>query len=316
MNTLAALLPVHASEYGGEVDLLLLCFGALTVLLSAPVFILMGWFAFKYRRGKPALRLPRPDRNIWMEVSWSVIPFILILFFYVWATRLYFAEAQPPANALEINVVAKQWMWKFQHPGGQREINELHVPSGHPIKLVMASEDVIHSLYIPALRLKRDVVPGRSETMWFEADRPGAYALTCAEFCGTDHSVMGGRFIVLKQSDYARWLEQSDVDQSLVARGAASFRSRGCSGCHGSASTVHAPRLEDLYGGPVPLEGGAVVIADEQYIRDSILLPRKQIAAGYPPIMPTFQNQLSEDEVQTLVAYIKSLAATKPGDRP
>ncbi|HEY1384748.1 MAG TPA: cytochrome c oxidase subunit II [Dongiaceae bacterium] len=316
MNSLSSLLPVRASEYGGEVDTLLLCFGALTVLLSAPVFILMAWFAFKYRRGKPAHRLPRPDRNVWLEISWSIIPFFLILVFYIWAARLFFAEARPPAGALEIDVVAKQWMWKFQHPGGQREINELHVPVDQPVKLTMASEDVIHSLYIPALRLKRDLVPGRYETMWFEADRPGTYPLTCAEFCGTDHSVMGGRFIVMKQSDYARWLEQSDVDQSLVAQGAALFRSRGCSGCHGNAATVHAPRLEGLYGSPVPLQDGTVVTADDQYIRDSILLSRKQIAAGYPAIMPVFQNVLSEDEVLDLVAYIKSLAAAKAGDKP
>jgi cytochrome c oxidase subunit 2 len=316
MNELSSMLPVRASEYGSEVDTLLLCFGALTVLLSAPVFILMAWFAFKYRRGKPAHRLPRPDRNIWIEISWSVIPFVLILVFYVWAARLYFAEAQPPAGALEIDVVAKQWMWKFQHPGGQREINELHVPVDQPVKLTMASEDVIHSLYIPALRLKRDLVPGRYETMWFEADRPGTYVLTCAEFCGTDHSVMGGRFIVMKQSDYAHWLEQSDVDQSLVAQGAALFRSRGCSGCHGNAATVHAPRLEGLYGSAVPLQDGTVVTADDQYIRDSILLSRKQIAADYPAIMPVFQNVLSEDEVLDLVAYIKSLAAARHGGTP
>jgi cytochrome c oxidase subunit 2 len=317
MNELSSLLlPARASAYGSEVDTLLACFGALAVLLSAPVFILMAWFAFKYRRGKPANRLPRPDRNVWLEISWSAIPFVLILFFYVWATRLYFAEAQPPPGAVEIDVVAKQWMWKFQHPGGQREINELHVPVNQPIKLTMASQDVIHSLYIPALRLKRDVVPGRYETMWFQADRPGTYALTCAEFCGTDHSVMGGRFIVMKQPDYARWLEQSDVDQSLVAQGAALFRSRGCSGCHGPGTTVHAPRLEGLYGSPVPLQSGAVVTADDQYIRDSILLPRKQVAAGYPPIMPTFQKVLSEDEVLDLIAYIKSLATAKAGGKP
>ena len=307
MSDWSSLWPAQASAYSGDVDTLLLGFAALAILLSAPVFILMAYFAFKYRRGKAANRAPRPDRNIWVEISWSIFPFFLILVFYIWATRLYFAEANPPPDALEIDVVAKQWMWKFQHPGGQREINELHVPADRPVKLTMASQDVIHSLYIPALRLKKDLVPGRYETMWFNADRPGTYPLTCAEFCGTDHSVMGGHFIVMKPADYARWLEQSDVDQTLAAQGAALFRSHGCSGCHGPSATVHAPKLEGLYGNPVPLQDGEIVTADAQYIRDSILLPQKQIAAGYPKIMPTFQNILSEEEVQKLVAYIQSL---------
>jgi cytochrome c oxidase subunit 2 len=252
------------------------------------------------------------NRNLWLETSWAVVPFVLILVFYVWATWLYFDLQRTPADALEINVVAKQWMWKFEHPGGQREINELHVPLGQTIKLTLASQDVIHSLFIPALRLKQDVVPGRYTQMWFTADRPGVYRLTCAEFCGTDHSVMGGRFVVMDERDYARWLEESDVDLTLAEAGAALFRSHGCSGCHGASATVHAPSLEGLYGSPVPLEGGEIVTADEQYIRDSILLPQSQIAAGYPRIMPTFRNVLSEDEVLKLVAYIKALRNGEP----
>jgi cytochrome c oxidase subunit 2 len=221
---------------------------------------------------------------------------------------MYFGLHRPPANALEIQVVAKQWMWKFQHPGGQREINELHVPVGRPVLLTMASQDVIHSLYIPALRLKQDVVPGRYTTMWFTADSIGTYALRCAQFCGTDHSTMGGHFVALAPSDYVRWLEQSGNDDSLAAQGARLFRSRGCSGCHGPSSTVKAPRLEGLFGREVPLADGSIVSADSQYIRDSILLPHAKVAAGYPDIMPTFQNVLGEEDVLKLVAYIKSLA--------
>ncbi|MGE0004287.1 MAG: cytochrome c oxidase subunit II [Parvibaculaceae bacterium] len=305
----------EVSTHAQSVDLLFAWFLLLVVLLSAPVFLLLIVFAVKYRRGRTADRAHAVNRNVWLETSWALIPFVLMVAFYVWATKLYADLYRPPATALEINVVARQWMWKFQHPGGQREIDELHVPAGEAVKLTMASEDVIHSLYIPALRLKQDVVPGRLTTMWFTAERPGIYRLTCAEFCGTDHSVMGGRFLVMTQADYARWLQESDVDRTLAAQGAALFRERGCSGCHGPAATVHAPALAGLYGSPVPLEDGRVVTADERYIRDSILLPQSEIAAGYPRIMPTFQNVLGEEDVLKIVAYIKSLRRTAPGRR-
>jgi cytochrome c oxidase subunit 2 len=315
MSDFISLWPGRASAYGTHVDMLLGGFTLLIVLLSAPVFILMIVFAVRYRRGRPADRKHPINQKVGLEISWALIPFVLILGFYVWSTDMFFGLHHPPDNALEIDVVAKQWMWKFQHPGGQREIDELHVPVGEPVKLTMASQDVIHSLFIPALRIKQDVVPGRYTSLWFTADLPDEYRLLCAEFCGTDHSVMGGRFIVMSQADYAAWLEHSDVDQNLAAQGEALFRTHGCSGCHGPSATVHAPPLENLYGTPVPLADGSVVTADEQYIRDSILLPQSQIAAGYPRIMPTFQNILSEDEVLKLVAYIKSRGAARWSDR-
>jgi cytochrome c oxidase subunit 2 len=271
------------------------------------VFILIVVFAVKYRRGRPANRKHPQNRNVAVEVSWSVIPFLALLGFYVWSTELFAGLHRPPADALEIDVVAKQWMWKFQHPEGQAEIDELHVPTGQPVKLTMASQDVIHSLFIPALRIKQDVVPGRYTSIWFTADKPGTYRLACSQYCGTNHSEMTGSFIAMSPADYARWLGQSSNDSSLAAEGAALFRSRGCSGCHGPASTVHAPSLVGLYGNPVPLQSGQVVVADDEYLRDSILLPQSQIAAGYPPIMPTFQNVLSEEDVLKIVAYIKSL---------
>lgn len=198
-------------------------------------------------------------------------------------------------------------MWKFQHPEGQGEIDELHVPTGQPVKLTMASQDVIHSLFIPALRIKQDVVPGRYTSIWFTADKPGTYRIACSQYCGTNHSEMTGSFVAMSPADYTKWLGQSSNDPSLAAAGAALFRGRGCSGCHGPASTVHAPSLVGLYGNPVPLGSGEVVIADDEYLRDSILLPQSQIAAGYPAIMPTFQNMLTEEDVLKIVAYIKSL---------
>ncbi|MGV0818212.1 cytochrome c oxidase subunit II [Martelella sp. AMO21009] len=311
MSDFIAFWPESASAYSGRIDLLMWVFTALVVALSAPVFVLIAYYAWKYRAGRKADRSDRVNRNTLLEISWALIPFILIVILFVWSTRMFFTVHQPPPDAMEINVVAKQWMWKFEHAGGQREIDELHVPVGEPVRLSMASQDVIHSLYIPALRLKQDVVPGRYTSLWFTADKPGIYALACAEFCGADHSEMTGRFIVMEKPAFAAWLEQSGTDASLAAEGEKLFRSNGCSGCHGPAATVKAPDLEGLYGSPVPLADGSIVTADDQYIRDSILLPQSEIAAGYPPIMPTFKNVLSEDEVMKLVAYIKSLATTE-----
>jgi cytochrome c oxidase subunit 2 len=299
--------PASISGYSYQVDLLVVSFTVLIVALSAPVFILIIVFAVKYRRGRVANRKHPVNRNVIVEVSWSVSPFLSLLGFYVWSTELFAGLHRPPADALEIDVVAKQWMWKFQHPEGQAEIDELHVPTGQPVKLTMASQDVIHSLFIPALRIKQDVVPGRYTSLWFTADKPGTYRLACSQYCGTNHSEMTGSFVAMKPADYAKWLGQFSNDPSLAAEGASLFRGRGCSGCHGPASIVHAPSLAGLYGNPVPLQSGEVVVADDEYLRDSILLPQSQIVAGYPAIMPTFQNVLGEEDVLKIVAYIKSL---------
>ena len=304
--------PPQASQHARDVDALIASFGAMVWLLTLPVFILMAWFAIRYRHSRAVDRNHAPSRGLWLELSWSIIPFLLTLAFYVWATVLFLRLHRPPEGALSIDVVAKQWMWKFQHPEGAREINVLHVPLGLPVKLVMTSEDVIHSLYLPALRIKQDVLPGRYTTMWFNADRPGTYALRCAEFCGTDHSVMGGTFVVMRQADYARWLhgaQDGGTDGTQAGEGKALFRQLGCSGCHGPSASVEAPPLEGLYNRPVGLADGRAVIADEQYLRDSILLPNKQITGGYPPIMPTYGNVLNAEQVNALVAYLKSTPA-------
>jgi cytochrome c oxidase subunit 2 len=303
--------PAIASAYAGEVDLLLVLLLILVILLSAPVFVLLVVFAIRYRRGADVNRTHRPDRNVALEVSWSVIPFALLMIFFVWAAKLYYAYGDPPEDALVISVLARQWMWKFEHPGGQREINELHVPAGRPVRLDMISQDVIHSLYFPALRIKHDVLPGRYTQLWFTADQPGTYHLLCAEFCGNAHSEMGGQIVVVEPAAYERWLERTPSDLSLAERGAQLFRSFGCSGCHEDSDVVRAPPLEGVFGSPVPLASGKVVLADEAYIRDSILLPKKDVAAGYEPVMPTFQGRISEDQLLQLIAYIKSLASEK-----
>lgn len=314
MNPGIPLFPVQASEHARSIDLLIGSFGALVWAFTVPVFVLMAWFMIRYRHGREVNREHPPARNMWLEVSWAAIPFLLILIFYVWATRLFLDVERPPPDTMAINVIAKQWMWKFEHPEGAREIGDLHVPVNTPVRLVMTSQDVIHSLYVPALRIKQDVVPGRYTSLWFNADRPGRYPIRCAEYCGADHSLMGGTLVVMDEGAYARWLAANSdggTDATLAARGARLFRDLGCSGCHGPASAVHAPPLDGLYGRTVGLSDGRVVTADEQYLHDSIMLPNKDVAGGYRPIMPSYGNLLDPSEVNALVAYVKSGAGTE-----
>lgn len=307
--SIVPLWPPAISAYASTVDLMALGFTAVIFLFAVPVFVLLVYFSVKYRRGSKANRLHRPQGNVWLESAWMIIPLLSVLGFFVWSAWMYVGLATPPDGALEIDVVAKQWMWKFQHPGGQREIDMLHVPMNQPIKLRMISQDVIHSLYLPALRIKQDVLPDRYTTLSFRADQAGVFRLHCAEFCGTSHSQMGGAIVVMSPRDYAAWLRQSDTDQTIAAAGEGLFRQYGCSGCHGDSATVHAPPLAGVYGSAVPLSDGGVVVADDRYIRDSILLPQRQIAAGYPDIMPSFKNLLGEEDLLKIIAYIKSLDA-------
>lgn len=295
-----------ASAHARHVDVLIGAFGALVLVLAGPVIVLIFAFAIRYRRGKQVNRTPREDRNVALEVSWSVIPFLLILGFFAIAARMYANLREPPADALAISVVAKQWMWKFQHPEGQAEINMLHLPVGQPVRLTMTSQDVIHSLYIPALRLKQDVLPGRYTELWFTADRPGTYRLLCAEFCGTDHAVMGGGFVAMTPGDYARWLAGQASQGGLAVQGGALYARLGCGACHGAHAAVRAPPLEGLYGSTVTLTDGSRVKADEQYLRDAILDPNIQRVAGYPAIMPTYRGVIGEAEAMKLVAYLRT----------
>jgi cytochrome c oxidase subunit II len=296
------------SSYAGDIDLLfagLLAISSLVVLL---LLVLLVTFAVRYRGGSNADRDHRIKKTWYWEISWTTVTLIGFLCLFVWGAALYLEVYGPASNALPIYIVAKQWMWKAQHPGGQREINELHAPVHRAVRLVMASQDVIHSFFVPAFRVKHDVVPGRYQTLWFKAEKTGVFALLCAEFCGTDHSRMTGRIVVMEPAEYESWLSREDVGGTLASEGAKLFRELGCSGCHMGQSTVRAPLLEGLYGKPVPLQDGSTVIADERYIRDSILLPKSQIAAGYEPVMPSFAGRVGEDELIRLVAYIKSLA--------
>ncbi|HEY4263752.1 MAG TPA: cytochrome c oxidase subunit II [Micropepsaceae bacterium] len=301
------------SQYSNDVDLLFVGLLTASVLMLVLLFGLMLIFIVRFRENSGVKR-PHPAEKSWRwEIAWTSATALIFVIMFAWGASLYVRIYRPPDDALTINVVAKQWMWKAEHPGGQMEINALHVPVGRAIRLIMASQDVIHSFFVPAFRLKHDVVPGRFQSLWFTALRPGTFQLFCAEYCGTDHSRMTGSIVVLRPAEYQDWLRDQVGGDTLAAEGASLFRSLGCSGCHAPGSTVHAPRLEGVYGNPVPLSDGTIVPADDRYIRDSILQPRSQIAAGYEPIMPVFAGQISEDELLRLVAYIKSLANAKRG---
>ncbi|MBP2292631.1 cytochrome c oxidase subunit II [Azospirillum rugosum] len=307
MEGKVSFLPATASAYAGEMNWLFAGLIATSVFILLLVFGLMIVFCVRYRKGSGADRGDRMKKTWRVEVAWTAATFVLFMGLYAWGANLYIELHRPPLDATDIHVVGKQWMWKVEHPGGQKEIDALHVPVGRPVRLVLSSEDVIHDFAIPAFRIRQDAVPGRYETLWFTPTEVGDYRLFCAEFCGTDHARMGGTVTVMEPGDFQRWLDEQGSTESLAQEGAALFRQFGCSGCHGAASTVHAPPLEGLFGRPVPLASGETAMADDRYIRDSILMPRAQVAAGYPPIMPSFAGQIGEDELLKIVAYIKSL---------
>jgi cytochrome c oxidase subunit 2 len=306
------LFPEQASTLAGRVDALYAFLVAVSVFFAGLIFLLLLYFAVKYRR-RSADEQPRPIiGSMLLEAVWIAIPFILVMIMFFWGAGLYFTLASAPADALEIIAIGKQWMWKFQHPEGQREINELHVPVGRPVKLTLTSQDVIHSFYVPAFRIKMDDVPGRYTATWFEATKTGTFHLFCTEYCGTAHAGMTGRVVVMKPTEYERWLQLGTTEETPTAAGARLFQSLGCSGCHAANAMVRAPLLEGIYGRPVPLASGDMITADDSYIRDSILLPQKHIVAGYAPVMPPYQGRVSEEEILQLMAYIKSLGGEFP----
>jgi cytochrome c oxidase subunit 2 len=300
------------SPYGGDVDLLFVGLLIASSLVLGLLFFLLALFCVRYRAGNPVDRGNQESKSWHWEVGWTTASLVCFLGLFLWGASVFFEIYKTPQGELSVFVVAKQWMWKVQHAGGQSEINALHIPVNRPVRLVMASQDVIHSFFIPALRLKHDVVPGRYQDLEIEARVAGHYPLFCAEYCGTDHSGMNGEVVAMEQTDYAAWLTQQGPSSPLAQEGGALFRELGCSGCHGIGSKIRAPQLDGLYGKPVPLSDGSMVVADDKYIRDSILLPRSQIAAGYEPLMPSYEGKLGEDQLLRLVLYIKSLAGRTP----
>lgn len=316
MQTLP-MMPEQASTAASEVDALYIFLVALTTVFAILIAGAIVYFAVKYRRRSPQ-DLPRPiEGALKLEIFWSVIPFIISMGIFAWGTSIYFKQYRMPAEAMEIYVVGKQWMWKFQHIEGQREINELHIPLGRKVKLTMTTEDVIHSLYIPAFRVKTDVVPGKYTSLWFEATKAGRYHLFCAEYCGTNHSGMIGWIEVMEPPDYQAWLAGGKQEGSLAQAGEKLFQSLACANCHKSDQAGKGPALDDLFGSVVALQGGQTVTADVEYIRESILNPQAKIVAGFPrpqmpASMPTFQGLVTEEQMLQLIEYIKSLK-TKQG---
>src|SRR5216683_1344048 len=306
-------IPESASTVSSKVDALYFYLSGVTLFFTLLISGVIVFFVIKYRRRSP-FEIPRPIAGSHkLETMWSVIPFIIAMSMFVWGAQIYFENSRPPKNANEIYVVGKQWMWKIQHTTGQREINELHVPVGRKIKLIMTAEDTIHDFFVPAFRIKADVVPGRYTSEWFEATKVGTYHLFCAEYCGMNHSGMIGSVIVMEPREFDNWLSGNAGNQTPAVAGQQLYQSLGCVSCHGpNGEGGRGPTLAGLFGRQTLLSTGQTVRADEAYIRESIINPQAKLVAGFGPIMPTFQGQVSEDQLVQLLAFIKSLQIVSP----
>ena len=307
------LFPERASALAWQVDGLYFLLIAVSAFFTLLIFAVIFYFAVKYRRSVH----PHPvqiEGSLPLELAWTLIPLGICMIFFAWGSLIYFQEARPPRGAMEVYVVGKQWMWKFEHETGQREINQLHVPIGRDVKLVMSSQDVIHDFFVPAFRVKADVLPGRFTELWFHPTKAGTYHLFCSQYCGTDHSAMIGQVIVMEPVAFQAWLNAGENMGTLAANGQQLFQQLGCATCHRSDTQGRGPNLAGLFGKPVMLDDGRTVIADENYVRESILNPGAKIVSGFKPIMPSFQGQVSEESLGALVAYIKSLAQPQPNE--
>ena len=323
------LFPAQASTIAPEVDHLYYFLIAVSVFFSVLIAGLIVYFSVKYRRRSDSDVPPLVKSPMSLEVVWTVIPLMLTMVMFAWGAKIFFKDFRPPKDALEVFGVGKQWMWKFQHQEGRSEINELHVPTGRAVKVTLGSEDVIHSFFVPAFRVKMDVVPGRYTHAWFQATKPGKYHLFCTQYCGTNHSRMVGWVYVMEPHDYERWLEgqsgpgtasggpsatgaaATGSGDTPAAKGAALFNSLGCVTCHQPHANGTAPQLAGAYGKPVKLEDGRTVTVDDNYVRESILDPKAKVVAGFVPVMPSFRGRVSEDDLMNLLAYIKSLSKNK-----
>jgi len=309
--------PPQASTSAPQVDALYFFLLAVSVFFSLLIASLLLFFALRYRRREGSATPPPPPHAMALEVAWTLIPLAIVLVIFGWGTSVYFHISRPPDDTMDILVVGKRWMWKLQHLSGRREINELHVPSGRAVKLTMTSEDVIHAFYVPAFRIKADVVPGRYTTTWFRATTPGRYHLFCAEYCGTKHSEMGGWVTVMEPAEFEAWLAGTTPGEATPASaGERLFSSLGCVACHRKDSMGRGPILDGLYGRSVKLQDGSTVPVDEAYLRESIVNPGAKIVAGYAALMPTFRGLVTEEGILQLIEYIKSLAPQEGAPAP
>ena len=302
----SALFPAEASTIAPYTDTLYFFLLLITVIGTTLVACLVFGFSIRYRKARHPEAV-QVEGSTLLEATWTIIPLALFLICFVWGALLYFRIYNPPTNAMNVYIVGKQWMWKAEHPGGQHEINALHVPTGRPVQLTMISQDVFHSFSIPDFRVKREVIPGRYSTVWFQATEPGTYHLFCTQYCGTDHSAMIGEITVLNPEDYKKWTEESTSGMSLSQNGERLFASMGCNSCHSGNAAARGPNLAGVYGSKLQLANGSEVLVNDAYLRDAILNPSQHVTAGYNPIMPTYQGQVSEDGLIDLVEYIKNL---------
>jgi len=305
--------PEQAASIAGEVDALFIFILTVTGLATIGIWVAMLYLAIRYRRRSEDDRPTQIHGSLALALTWTFIPFALMAAMFVWGARVYFHMNRPPDDAMTVSVVGKRWMWKLQHPTGQREVNELHVPVGRAVKLVITSEDTIHSFFVPAFRIKKDAVPGRYNLAWFRATKVGTYHLFCAEYCGTDHAKMTGRVVVMEPDDYQTWLAGGPAPESPRALGEQLFTALNCITCHQPDSAGRGPVLTGVFGRKVQLAGGGSVVADDTYVRESILNPSAKVVAGYQPVMPTFQGLVSEEQIIALIAYIESLQVTTVG---
>ena len=310
-----SLFPTAASTYAGDVDALYFFLIAVSAFFTILIAGFVAFFAVKYRRRHPDEVGVGITGSHSLELLWTIIPLGITMVMFFWGASVYFNMYRAPRGAMEIYITGKQWMWKAQHPDGRREINELHIPMGRPVKLIMGSEDVIHSFYIPAFRTKMDVVPGKITNVWFEATKAGRFHLFCAEYCGLDHSGMIGSIVVMEPADFQAWLAGGVSEGSPAQQGEKLFTDLTCITCHRDDALARGPQLKGLFGRTVKLQDGSTTVADENYLRESILNPQAKIVAGFQPLMPTFQGMVSEEQILQLIAYIRSLAggqATMP----
>jgi cytochrome c oxidase subunit II len=302
----SALFPREASTIAPYSDALYFFLLLITVIGLVLVAALIFGFSIRYRKEKHPVAI-QVEGSTLLEATWTIIPLALFMVAWIWGALLYFRIYNPPTNAMNIYVVGKQWMWKAEHPGGQHEINALHVPTGRPVQLTMISQDVFHSFSIPDFRVKREVIPGRYSTVWFQATTPGTYHIFCTQYCGTNHSAMIGEVTVLSPDDYEKWTQESTSGMSLAQNGERLFASMGCNACHSGSAAARGPNLAGVYGSKLQLTNGSEVLVNDAYLRDAILNPSQHITAGYAPIMPTYQGQVSEDGLIDLVEYIKGI---------
>ena len=304
--TNSSLFPREASTIAPAADALYFFLLLITIVDMALVCVLVTVFSIRYRKSVHPVAVQIEGSTL-LEATWTIIPLGIFLFCFVWGALLYFRIYNPPTNAMNIYIVGKQWMWKAEHPGGQHEINSLHVPMNRNVQLTMISQDVFHSFSIPDFRVKREVIPGRYTTVWFNATTPGTYHLFCTQYCGSNHSQMIGEVTVLTPEDYEKWTQESTSGMSLAQNGERVFASMGCNACHSGNAAARGPSLANVYGSKLALSDGSQVLVDDAYLRESILNPSQHITAGYAPIMPTYQGQISEEGLIDLVEYLKTL---------